>query len=67
VEVVDLEVQTKQITCNNIKKDLYLITSDGKIWSNYLKNFMSPRIDKDGYLTIGLRTEENKQKIFRIH
>ena len=66
-EVVDLEVQTKQITCNNIKKDLYLITSDGKIWSNYLKNFMSAKIDKDGYLTIGLRTDENKQKMFRIH
>ena len=67
VEVMDLEAQAKQIICNNIKKNLYLITPDGRIWSNYLKNFMSPKIDKDGYFTIGLRTEENKQKMFRIH
>ena len=66
-EVMVLEVQAKQIICNNIKKNLYLITPDGKIWSNYLKGFMSPKIDKDGYLMIGLRTEENKQKMFRIH
>ena len=64
---MDLEVQAKKITCKNIKKNLYLITPNGEIWSNYLKSFMQPKTDKDGYLIIGLRTEENKQKMFRIH
>lgn len=37
---MDLEVQAKKITCKNIKKNLYLITPNGEIWSNYLKSFM---------------------------
>lgn len=57
----------KEITYGNIRKNMYFISPDGKIFSTYLKDFMIPRPDKDGYLEIGIRTNENKQKFFKIH
>lgn len=67
-----MEVQTKnnalkEITYDNIRKNMYFISRDGKIFSKYLNDFMKPRPDKDGYLEIGIRTEENKQRYFKVH
>ena len=57
----------KEITYDNVRKNMYLISNDGQIFSRYLNDFMKPRPDKDGYLEIGIRTENNKQRYFKIH
>lgn len=45
----------------NIIKNNYYIYEDGKIWSNYLNNFMKPSKDKDGYLRINLSQGKRKK------
>lgn len=56
----------KEITYDNIRKDMYFISPTGDIFSKYKasrkskSNFLSPKLDKYGYLVIALRTEENK-------
>lgn len=57
------------INLPNVKKDLYLISSDGKIYSKYKKGILIPKVDKDGYLALTLRRESNeeKPKDWKIH
>lgn len=63
----------KEITYDNIRKDMYFISPTGDIFSKYKasrkskSNFLSPKLDKYGYLVIALRTEENKPRFFTIH
>lgn len=63
----------KEITYGNIRKNMYLISPDGKIFSKYKasreseSNFLSPKPDRDGYLELALRTENNKPRFFKIH
>ena len=45
-------LEHKPLTYPGVKEGLYEIYSDGKIWSNYKKGFMTPIKDKDGYLKI---------------
>lgn len=51
------------IQYKNVKEGLYLLTEDGKIYSNYLKDFLSPSYDKDGYLKIRLMSIEKGKKV----
>ena len=44
----------------------YLIYDDGRIWSNNVKRFLKPELDKDGYERIYLRAN-NKRRKFMIH
>lgn len=52
----------KPIIYKNVKKGLYLIDEYGNIYSNYKKDFMKSRPDKNGYLHINLSggSRENK-------
>lgn len=66
---VDMEVlEHKPLTYPGVKEGLYEIYSDGKIWSNYKKGFMTPIKDKDGYLKIQLSGGTRNNKItIKIH
>ena len=44
----------------------YLIYDDGKIYSLYSNRFLTPELDKDGYLRVGLSINK-KNKMFRVH
>jgi len=44
----------------------YAVTKGGKVYSYYLKGFLSPKIDKDGYLTVCLQNNGLK-KYFQVH
>ena len=57
----------KEIKYENIKKDRYFISPDGKIFSKYLNRLMKPKLDKDGYLEVSLRTENKEPRYFRVH
>ena len=51
----------------DIKEDFYFIEEDGQIYSNYKKDYICPRKDKDGYLQFGFAsTIPNKKKYVRI-
>lgn len=67
MDLGQLEDNFVEITYDNIRKDMYFISPDGLIFSKYLNRLMTARQDKDGYLEIGLRTTENKQRFFKIH
>lgn len=58
---------TVPIIYENIRKDTYYISPCGEIYSKNKNGYMKPRQDKDGYLEIGLRTINNKQRFFKIH
>lgn len=51
------------IQYKDVKEDLYLLTEDGKIYSNYLKDFLSPSYDKDGYLKVRLMSSQRGKKV----
>lgn len=55
------------LDCFNIKKGYYKIDERGNIFSTYINGFMKPKISKDGYYTIGLRTNYGVKKFFRVH
>lgn len=58
----------KLINLENVKKDMYYISEDGKIYSIFLKDYLKARYDKDGYLELGLSTGKTKQrKLWKIH
>ena len=50
------------ICLDGIKKGLYYIEEDGRIWSNYKKDYLIPKKDKDGYLNLILSGEGVKKK-----
>lgn len=55
------------ICLDGVKKDLYYIEEDGRIWSNYKKGYMRPKTDKNGYLNIALSGgSRDKRKYYRI-
>lgn len=45
---------------------LYGITSCGRVWSHKRKKFLKPRVDKDGYLRVGLY-KDGEIKFFLVH
>lgn len=54
-----------ELNCRGIKSGMYKINEYGDIYSGYTKNLMHPKTDKNGYLSIGLRTTYGKAKMFR--
>lgn len=55
------------ILLEGVKPGLYEIEEDGRIWSNYKKDYMCPAKDKDGYLKVTLSGgSRNSKKYFRI-
>ena len=52
----------KDLNCFNIKNGYYKIDEKGNIFSNQINKIMKPKISKDGYYTIGLRTNDNVKK-----
>ena len=55
------------ICLDGVKKNLYYIEEDGRIWSNYKKGYMRPKTDKNGYLNIALSGgSRDKRKYYRI-
>lgn len=55
-----------ELNCREIKSGMYKINEYGDIYSEYTKNLMHPKSDKDGYLSIGLKTVCGKVKMFRV-
>lgn len=55
-----------ELNCRGIKSGMYKINEYGDIYSGYTKNLMHPKTDKNGYLSIGLRTTYGKAKMFRV-
>ena len=55
-----------ELNCRGIKSGMYEINEYGDIYSRYTKNLMHPKTDKNGYLSIGLRTTYGKAKMFRV-
>lgn len=47
-----------------VKKGLYLIDEYGNIYSNYLKDYIKPQPDKDGYLKVTLSGGNRKLRIY---
>lgn len=43
---------------NNIKQDLYYIEEDGRIYSKAKRGYLTPKLDKDGYLYVQLQRPE---------
>lgn len=55
------------ILIDGVKPNLYEIEEDGRIWSNYKHDYMTPSQDKDGYFKIKLSGGDRQhQKYFRI-
>ena len=61
-----MKIKKKLIKYNNVKPFSYLIYSDGKVYSLFSHRFLTPYPDKDGYLTISLRTTNNKTYKYRL-
>ena len=57
----------KDIVWHKIKRGNYAIEEDGRVFSYYKNDYMKTKIDKDGYETICLITEEGKRSSFGIH
>ena len=55
-----------ELNCRGIKSGMYKINEYGNIYSEYTKNLMRPKADKDGYLSIGLKTTDGKTRMFRV-
>lgn len=62
----NMKTKKKLIKYNNIKPFSYLIYSDGKVYSLLSHRFLTFYPDKDGYLTISLRTTNNKTCKYRL-
>lgn len=54
------------ICLDGIKKGLYYIEEDGKIWSDYKKGYLIPTKGKDGYLKLALSGEGVKKNIAEL-
>lgn len=57
----------KDIIYSKIKKGLYAIEEDGRVWSKTSSRYMKTSIDKDGYSTISLKNDRNGYSHFGIH
>lgn len=47
-------ILVKKVTYPGVKLDRYTITSDGRVFSITSNKYMTPQIDRDGYVTISL-------------
>ena len=56
----------KKIDYKNIKKDSYLISVDGKIFSLLTNKILKQKEDKDGYKSISLQTNDGSRVTERI-
>ena len=68
--IKDLEIAEgfKLIDLDDVKKNMYYISEDGKIYSTFLNDFLKPRHDKNEYLELGLSTGQSKQrKFWKVH
>lgn len=54
----------KDLFYPGVKENLYKITEDGQIWSNYINNFLHSTTDKDGYLKIKLSGGSREKKVY---
>ena len=57
----------KEVDCFNIKKGYYMITEDGKVWSNIYNKYLVCNSDKDGYQDLMLVCNDGKRRHFKIH
>lgn len=57
----------KPITYPTVKRGMYLISTNGLIWSNYAQCYMQSFLINSGYLVVNLRLEEGGAKKFLIH
>ena len=57
----------KQIVLKDIKgfEGLYKISNDGKVWSEYKKDYLKPRLSMDGYERVAL-SKNNKRYEYRV-
>jgi hypothetical protein len=63
---VNIRIKRKLIKHNNIKPLSYLIYNDGRVYSLLSHKFLTLKPDKDGYLTVNLRTANNTQYKYRV-
>ena len=56
----------KDIDFDNIKKNLYMISNFGRVYSKAKRGYLSPALS-NGYLTIQLSTNNGNRKTFYIH
>lgn len=56
----------RSINYKNIKHNAYEIDENGNVWSNLTQKFLRACKDKDGYLKVRLRTNDNKASVLRI-
>ena len=56
----------KKLKFKDVKEGLYYIFDDGRIWSKYLKGFMKPFPDTDGYMVVNLQNTSKKKKHYYI-
>lgn len=57
----------KEITCCDIATGKYFIDEDGNIYSMYKKGYINGHPDRDGYISVLLKTNQGQQKRFNIH
>ena len=68
--IKDLEIAEgfKLIDLDDVKKNMYYISEDGKVYSTFLNDFLKPTKDKNEYLELGLSTRQSKQrKFWKVH
>lgn len=45
----------------------YAVDEEGRIYSYLSHRYLKPKTDKDGYLSVGLMTDDGKQKWYQVH
>jgi hypothetical protein len=68
LSILDLK-NARKCTYPGVKKDYYLITEDGNIYSLISDKYLKPKLSKDGYYEISLQSDRKNQKrvYVRIH
>lgn len=61
-----MESKYRPLIVNEIKKNGYLISERGDIYSLFRKKVLSPKKDKDGYLAISLTSNNGQRKMMRV-
>lgn len=57
----------KDINYYKIKENLYAITEQGQVYSKTKHCYMKTRLDKDGYVCLSLKNNNDKYSTFYIH
>ena len=58
---------TKSMTCNSIIEGKYFISNLGNVYSLFINDYMTLTLSHDGYLVVGLRTEDGNQIQYRVN